>query len=75
MFRHGLGNSNRPDERATPSGRKGNTIPTLFRFPGGFLHMSQCFYHNSLLEYRIETKLVSLESLEKMIQLEHPDGQ
>jgi hypothetical protein len=45
-----------------PSGRKGNTIRTLFRFLGRFLHTSQCFYHNSLLEYRIETKLVSLES-------------
>jgi hypothetical protein len=45
-----------------PSGRKGNTVLMVFRFLGRFLHTSQCFYHNSLLKYRIETKLVSLKS-------------
>jgi hypothetical protein len=38
------------------------------------MRTSQCFYHNSLLEYWIETKLVSLERLEKLLQLICPDN-
>jgi hypothetical protein len=49
------------DRETATFGRKGNTVRTLFRFPGSFLHTSQCFYHSSLLEYWIETKLVPLE--------------
>jgi hypothetical protein len=48
MFRHESGNSNRPD--AFQVSRKISA------------HVSVFFYHNSLLEYQIEMKLVLLES-------------
>jgi hypothetical protein len=41
--------------------RETATVRTHFRLPGRFLHTSQCFNYDSLLEYRIEKKLVSLE--------------
>lgn len=55
-------------------GRTSKTVRTHFRLSRRFLLTSQCFYHNSLLEYRIETKLVSLESLEKILQFICPEN-
>lgn len=61
MFRDGSGNSNRPDGRVTSSGRFSGILEDFCTL--------LCFYHNSLIEYRIDTKLVLLESLEKSYNL------